>query len=288
MKAPTIMPLSEHPLCPLIGVEIRGVDLAGPLEDASFAAIRAAWLRHKVILIRGQSIEEEDMIRFGGRLGELQVHVRNDSASTRHREVLLVTNKKEDGKAIGVLGDAEAPWHVDQIYMRSPTFGTMLFGVTIPPEGGNTHICDLATAYARLPADVKSCIDGKRAINSAAHFNRTTNAGMTQEQLDRVPDVSHPLVRTHPVLGTKSLFMSHAHTIRIEGCSEAESDALLALLRAHTANREFIYEHRWRVGDVLMWDNTQTMHRRDPFDPEQIRLLRRISFMYPPEHRTPV
>jgi taurine dioxygenase len=282
------MPPSLHPLSPLIGVEVRGVDLSAALDDPVFEAIRSGWLGHKVVLFRGQRIEEEDMLRFGGRLGELQVHVRNDSASTRHREVLLVTNKKENGKAIGVLGDAEAPWHIDQIYMRFPTFGTMLFGVTIPPEGGNTHVCDLATAYERLPADVKKRIDGKRAISSAAHFNRTTNAGMTKEQLERVPDVSHPLVRTHPVLGTRSLFMSHAHTMRIEGCSDAESDALLDLLRKHTVNPEFIYEHRWQVGDVLMWDNTQTMHRRDPFDPDQIRLLRRISFMYPPEHRTPV
>lgn len=282
------MPLSLHPLSPLIGVEIRGVDLSNALEDPVFAAVRAAWLAHKVVLLRDQRIDEEDMIRFGARLGELQVHVRNDTQSTRHREVLLVTNKKEGGKAIGVLGDAEAPWHVDQIYMQYPTFGTMLYGVTIPPEGGNTHVCDLKTAYERLPDDLKRRIDGKRAISSAAHFNRTTNAGMTKEQLDRVPDVSHPLVRTHPVTGTRSLFMSHAHTIRVEDCTGAESEELLAKLRIHTVKPEFIYEHRWRVGDVLMWDNTQTMHRRDPFDPEQIRLLKRISFMYPPDQRTPV
>lgn len=282
------MALSFHPLAPLIGVEIRGVDLARELGDDAFEAIRTAWLRHKVILLRDQSLEEEDMIRFGRRLGELQVHVRTDSASTRHREVLLVTNKKENGRAIGVLGDAEAPWHVDQIYMAYPTFGTMLFGVTIPPEGGNTHVCDLGTAYERLSPDLRRRIEGKRAVSSAEYFNRTTNAGMTPEQLARVPDVSHPLIRTHPLTGTKSLFMSHAHTIRIEGCPPGESDELLAALRKHTVDPQFIYEHRWRVGDVLMWDNTQTMHRRDPFDPDQVRLLRRISFMYPPEHRTPV
>ena len=281
--------IPTRPLAPAFGVEIEGVDLSQALDDTVFAAIREAWLRHKVILLRGQVLEETDILRFGRHFGELEIHVRTDTASKDHREILLVTNKKENGRAIGVLGDAEAPWHIDQIYMRFPTHGTMLYGVAIPPAGGNTHICDMATAYETLPDTLRQRIEGRRAINSAAYFNRRHNGGMSQEQLDRVPDVSHPLVRTHPVLaGRRSLFLSPGHTARVEGMADDESAALLQALEHHATQPGLVYEHRWRVGDVLMWDNTQTMHRRDPFDPDQLRLLKRASFMYPPDQRTPV
>jgi len=280
--------LRTRALAPTHGVEILDIDLARPLDDATFAAIRAAWLTHKVLLFRGQTLEESDLVRFGRRFGELEIHVRTDTASREHPEVLLVTNKKENGKAIGVLGDAEAPWHVDQIYMKQPTHGTMLYAVSIPPEGGNTYVCDMARAYETLPADLRSRIEGRRAINSAAYFNRRHNGGMTQAQLDRVPDVSHPLVRTHPTLpGRKSLFMSPGHTMRVEGLDERASEELLQALERHATRADLVYEHVWRVGDVLMWDNTQTMHRRDPFDPAALRLLKRISFMYPQDLRTP-
>lgn len=280
------MAFTTRPLTPAFGAELENVDLSQPLDDETTRGIREAWLRNKVLLFRNQRLCEEDMIRFGRGLGELEIHVRND-ATTSYPEVLLVTNKKENGRPIGVLGDAEAPWHIDQIYQQRPTLGTMLYGVEIPPEGGNTHVCDMATAYQRLPDTVKERIQGRRAVNSAAYFNATYDGGMSAEQLARVPDVSHPLVRTHPMLGSKSLFMSPGHTSRIEGLSQDESDSLLATLRECALNDDNIYVHEWRVGDVLMWDNTQTMHRRDPFDGSQLRLLKRISFMYPPDLRIP-
>src|SRR5262249_17952178 len=147
------------------------------------------------------------------------------------------------------------------------TFGTMLYAVNIPREGGNTFVCDMAAAYQSLPEEVKRAIMGKRAVQSAAFFNSRYDGGMSAEQLAPVPDVIHPLVRTHPVLGHKALYFSLGHTRRIEGLPEDESEKLLKTLREHAVQPSRVYEHRWRVGDVLMWDNTQTMHRRDPFDP---------------------
>lgn len=110
---------------------------------------------------------------------------------------------------------------------------------------------------------------------------------MTEEQLARVPDVTHPMVRTHPMLGTKSLYFSPGHTRCVEGWSEEESQELIEELLQHATAPDLVYEHRWKVGDVLMWDNTQTMHRRDPFDADELRLLKRVSFMYPPDKRVP-
>jgi taurine dioxygenase len=281
------MPLETRPLTPNFGVEILNGDLSEPIDDRRFAELRDLWLRKKVILLRNQKISEEDMIRFGRRLGEVEIHVRNDATSKTHREVLLVSNKKENGKAIGVLGDAEAPWHSDQIYMAVPTFGTMLYAVNIPREGGNTFVCDMAAAYQTLPEATRQAIAGKRGVQSAAFFNQRYDGGMSAEQLARVPDVAHPLARTHPVLGHKALYLSFGHTKGIEGMSEDESNTLLEALRTHAVQPARVYEHRWRVGDVLMWDNTQTMHRRDPFDPNDIRLLKRISFLCPPDARAP-
>ena len=270
--------------------EIEGVDLSQPMTDDAFAAIREAWLDNKVVVFHDQKLEEEDILSFGKRFGELEIHVRNDAGSRRNPEILLVTNKKENGKALGVLGDSEAAWHVDQIYMQRPTFGTMLYGIDIPPAGGNTYVCDLASLYDRFPDTLKKRVEGKRAINSAAYYNREYNAEMSEEQLKRVPDVSHPLVRTHPLRGRKSLFFSFNHTARIEGSTENESRALIdELKRFIAANTDLVYEHSWRPGDVLMWDNTSTMHRRDSFDgAHHLRLLKRISFMYPQDCRTPV
>ena len=139
-------------LSPTLGVEISGVDLSTDLDDATFGAIREAWLRAKVAVFPGQTLTEKDLMRFGRRFGELEIHVRSTYHSRENSEVMIVSNKKEDGRAIGVLGDGEAQWHIDQSYMPQPTFGTILFGHQIPPEGGDTWFADLATAYERLPA----------------------------------------------------------------------------------------------------------------------------------------
>jgi len=283
------MAISVERLRNTFAVEIKGANLASPLSDSEFGTIHDAWLDNKVILIRDQVLDEEDIVRFGRRFGELEIHVRNDAGSRLHPEILLVTNKKENGRSLGVLGDAEANWHVDQIYMRQPTFGTMLYGVEIPPQGGNTSIFDLATLYQRLPGGLRQRIDGRRAVNSARYYNETYAGGMSVEQLKRVPDVVHPLVRTHPIRGWRSLFFSFNHTASIEGCGADESRSLIDELKGVIkANPDLVYEHRWRPGDVLMWDNTSTMHRRDSFDgAHHSRLLKRVSFKYPAEFRIP-
>jgi taurine dioxygenase len=280
-------------LTPGIGVEITGVDLSAPLDDATFAAIRETWLHGKVAVFPNQRLTESALMRFGERFGELEIHVRSTYHSRHHPEVMIVSNKREDGRAIGVLGDGEAVWHIDQSYMPQPTFGTILFGEEIPPEGGDTWFADLATAYDRLPQALKARIEGRRGVNSVDRHNRRDATGrpdlaMTAEQLKRAPDSPHPLVRTHPLLGTRSIYYSPSHTAEVEGEPEADSQPLFAELLRHMTQPDLIYKHRWHVGDVVMWDNSHTMHRRDPFPGHYSRLLKRVSFRYPPQHRVPM
>lgn len=279
-------------ITPTIGVRITGIDLTQPISDTDFAAIREAWLDAKVAVFPGQNLTEKDLMRFGERFGELEIHVRSTYHSRDNKEVMVVSNIKENGRSIGVLGDGEAQWHIDQSYMPQPTFGTILFGEKIPREGGDTWFADLVAAYARMPAELKAKVDGKRFVNSVDRHNRRDAAGrpdlaMTAEQLKRAPDSPHPAVRTHPLFGSKAIWYSPSHAAELEGLTEEESQPLFQELLGYMTQEDLIYKHRWSVGDVVMWDNSSTMHRRDPFPSHDTRLLKRVSFRYPPEHRIP-
>jgi alpha-ketoglutarate-dependent taurine dioxygenase len=165
------------------------------------------------------------------------------------------------------LGDGEAQWHIDQSYMPQPTFGTILFGAEIPPEGGDTWFADLATAYDRLPAALQAQIDGRRVINSVDRHNRREGATrpdlqMTAEQLQRAPDSPHPLVRTHPLLGTRAIYYDPSHSAEVEGLGDAASQALFAALLPHMTQPELINQHHWSVGDVVMWDKCPRRNNR--------------------------
>lgn len=279
-------------ITPTIGVEITDVNLSESLDDATFGAIREAWLHGKVAVFRGQNLTERQLMAFGGRFGELEIHVRSTYHSRQNPEVMIVSNKKEEGRAIGVLGDGEAKWHIDQSYMPQPTFGTILFGEEIPPEGGDTWFADLSAAYDRLSPELRSRIDGRHVVNSVERHNRRDSAGrpdlqMSADQLKRAPDSRHPLVRTHPVLGSRSIYYSPSHTAELDGSAEDQSQALFDALLDVMTQPDLIYRHHWTRGDVVMWDNTHTMHRRDPFPGQFTRLLKRVSFRYPEEHRIP-
>jgi len=279
-------------ITPTIGVEITGIDLTQPISDTDFAAIKETWLAHKVAVFPGQNLTEKDLMRFGERFGELEIHVRSDYHSRENKEIMVVSNLKEDGRPIGVLGDGEALWHIDQSYMPQPTFGTILFGEKIPDEGGDTWFADLVTAYDRMPDDLKAEVAGKRIVYSVDRHNRREGAKrpdlqMTAEQLKRAPDSAHPAVRTHPVFGSKAIWYSPSHGAEFEGSTEEASRPLFNELLQYMTQEDLIYKHRWRVGDVVMWDNTSTMHRRDPFPGHMTRLLKRVSFRYPADQRIP-
>jgi len=265
--------------------EVGGVDLSR-LDDGAAEAIKDAWLAHKVLVFHGQQLDEDDLVDFAERLGDVEIHLRQTRTSGR-REVLLVSNKREDGKPIGRLGNQELNWHMDQIFMAKPTAGTMLYAVEVTPEGGDTWFCDLGAAYESLPLALKARVDGMRGVHSAATADRRVGIQLTDEQRLQAPEVVHPLVRTHPLAGEKTLYFSMNHTARIEGMAEEESLELIEELRRHATSPNFVYAHHWQVGDLVLWDNAATMHRRDPFPDHFPRLMRRVGINFPADLRVP-
>lgn len=279
------MAVSVRRLAPSFCGEIEGVDLSR-LDDGASTAIKDAWLAHKVLVFHDQHLDEDGLVEFAQRLGDVEIHLRQTRTSGR-REVLLVSNKTEDGKPIGRLGNQELNWHMDQIFMAQPTAGTMLYAVEVTPEGGDTWFCDLGAAYAALPPALRARVEGMRAVHSAATADRRVGIQLTEEQRLNAPEVVHPLVRTHPLAGEKTLYFSMNHTARIDGMPEDESLELIEELRRHATSPNFVYAHHWRIGDLVLWDNAATMHRRDPFPDHFPRLMRRVGINFPADLRVP-
>jgi taurine dioxygenase len=279
------MPANVRRLAESFVGEVSGVDLAR-LDAAQIEAIKIAWLRHKVLVFHDQHLDEDQLVGFAETLGDVEIHLRQTRTAGR-REVLLVSNIKEDGKPIGRLGNQELNWHMDQIFMAQPTAGTMLYAESVTPEGGDTWFCDLGAAYAALPPSLKARVEGRKAVHSAATADRRVGIQLTEEQRIKAPEIVHPLVRTHPLAGDKTLYFSMNHTARIDGMSEDDSLPLLEELRAHATQPRFVYAHRWRVGDLVLWDNAATMHRRDPFPDHYPRLMRRVGINFPADLREP-
>jgi taurine dioxygenase len=279
------MPIAIRRLAETFVGEVSGVNLAR-LDATAVEAVKSAWLAHKVLVFHDQHLDEDALVAFAEQIGDVEIHLRQARTSGR-REVMLVSNVKEDGKPIGRLGNQELNWHMDQIFMAQPTAGTILYAIEVTPEGGNTWFCDLGAAYDELPTALRAQVDGKRAVHSAATADRRVGIHLTDEQRAKSPEVIHPIVRTHPLGGEKTLYFSMNHTARLDGMTEEDSLPILGQLRDHATNPRFVYTHHWRVGDLVLWDNAATMHRRDPFPDHHARLMRRVGVNFPAELRVP-
>lgn len=268
-------------LGPGFAVEISEVDLSADLTDEQCAKIKRLWLENKVAVFRGQNLDDDALLGFTKRFGPLFVHVRSQFNDAAHPEIMLISNIKKDGRNLGGLGDGDLAWHSDQSYSLRPVFSTLLYAVEIPAEGGGTWFCDTARAYEHLPEGIKQRIANLQQNFSIEVTVATQHISLTEEQRALKPPVTHPLVRTHPELGRKSIYLSPAHSTGIANLPEEEGRALLAELEEWADRPEFIYSHDWRVGDVVMWDNTSTMHRRDAFSPAARRMMKRTGFEFP-------
>ena len=243
--------------------EVTGADLKRD-DDEQFAAIKAAHLKHGVIVIRGQSMTPDDQIRFSRRFGPLAIHVLEDQLLEGHPEILLVSNKTEEGRYVG-LPDAGRFWHTDQSYEEKPALGSLLFAIEVPADGsGDTWFCDMTSAYDALTDDMKTRLDGLRGKHIYNHSHE--NFSLNGEQQDRLPGYDHPLVRTHPETGRKALYLGGKLLKFIVGMDETESVMLLNDLYGHCQDDRFIYKHKWRQGDLVFWDNRCTMHYAQPYD----------------------
>jgi taurine dioxygenase len=267
-------PLRSRRLAPGIGAEILDLDLRQPLEGALLAAFLEIWHAHNIVLLRGQSLTEDEQVRFAQQLGPLATTINKHDGHGSHPGVMYVSNVRKDGKLIGALPDGEMLFHSDQCYIERPCAATMLYAMEIPHAGGNTLFANMYKAYETLPTEVRRRIDGRRAMNVYDYANNPTQRGPAVAQ--DVPHYAHPMVRTHPATGRKALYVNRLMTEFIEDMPRDESDALLAQLFAQQERPEFIYEHVWRPGDLMLWDNRCTLHARTDFDASERRMLRRV------------
>lgn len=263
------------------GAEISGVDLSKPLSDEQFEQVAKAFFDNEVVVFRNQKLKPEEQIAFTRRFGILEEHVRKESRLAGHPEILIISNLLDDnGKAIGAQ-DAGRFWHSDLSYKKEPSMLSALYSIEVPEKGGkvygDTGFATTIAAYEALPEETKRKIDGLKNVHSYRFYRQKNYRAQqeekarggrtiqehepTEEQLRSVPDVETPVVRTHPVTKKKGLFINEAHTSKIVGMSDTESEALLNELYAHIRKPEFIYHHSWRPGDLLMWDNCAVQHK---------------------------
>ncbi|HZT47058.1 MAG TPA: TauD/TfdA family dioxygenase [Hyphomicrobiaceae bacterium] len=274
------MALSISPLTAAVGAEVSGVDLAA-LDDARFAAVERAWHRHSALLFRDQRLTDDDLLRFSRRFGDLDpppVNEHGRQSPPGYPDIYVVSNVlDETGRPIGSLGAGEAVWHTDMSYLELPPDASMLYALEVPPSGGDTWLCGMEAAWNMLPEELKARIRGRR-IKHDGTYNSGGYLRQGVEPTDdphKAPGAWHPAVCRHPVTGAPLLYLGRRRNSCVEGLSPAESDALLDALWTHIARPELRYEHKWRVGDLLLWDNRSTMHRRDPFDARSRRIMHR-------------
>ncbi|MET3393854.1 TauD/TfdA dioxygenase family protein [Variovorax atrisoli] len=248
-----------------VGAEILGLDISKPIGTEDFARIHKAHLDHHVLVFRNQQITPQEHIDFSRRFGPLEIHVLHQFQLKNHPEILIVSNIKENGEPIG-LGDAGVYWHSDISYKPKPSLGSLLHAQELPSEGGDTLFADQHLAWESLSPELQQRILPLKAEHSyLAKYEelRAKNPWrpkLSQAQIDQVAPAVQPVVRTHPETGRKALFVSEHFTTRIVGLPQAESDALLAELFAHSVKPEFVYRHKWEPHDLVFWDNRSLMH----------------------------
>jgi taurine dioxygenase len=262
-----------------LGAEVRVGDLRA-LDDAAFGRVLRAWHDHSVVLFRGQALSDADLIAFSRRFGDLDwapIQETGRRFVEGMPEIYIVSNVKVNGEPIGSLGDGEAVWHTDMSYLDMPPKASMLYSLEIPTSGGNTSFCSMYAIYDALPAKLRERIAGLKikhdgTYNSGGYVRQ----GVTPTDDPRTsPGALHPLVCTHPDTGRRMLYLGRRRNAYIGGLELAESEALLDELWSYVDLPQFSWEHVWRVGDLVLWDNRCTMHRRDAFDPEQRRIMHR-------------
>jgi taurine dioxygenase len=272
--------LKIAPLDGPLGARVTGIDLGRPQDAATAQALRTAWAEYLLLVYPGQSINDDQLIAFTGLFGTLDPPGPNPYGGPilpEHPEINVISNVVEDGRPIGNLGAGEAIWHGDMTYTETPPKGSVLQALELPPEGGNTYFANMYMAYEELDPDLKRDIAPLTCIHDATY----NSAGMMRRGYAEVtdpreaPGARHPLAIRHPATGRPCLFLGRRRNACIVGLPLDESEALLDTLWAHATQDKYATAHVWGPGDVLMWDNFATLHRRDAFDEASRRILHR-------------
>jgi taurine dioxygenase len=272
-------PIQVIPTGAALGAEVSGVDLKN-LDELQFAALERAWHEHQVVLVRGQTLADADLVAFSRRFGNLDLAPVQETGRRFVEgipEIYIVSNVLVNGEPIGSLGAGEAVWHTDMSYLDVPPMASMLHALEVPASGGNTSFCSMYAIYQALPAELKRRIEHLKikhdgTYNSGGYLRQGVAA---TDDPRTSPGAVHPLVCTHPDTGRRMLYLGRRRNAYLMGLELAESEALLDHLWGFVENPAFAWEHVWRVGDLVLWDNRCTMHRRDPFDASARRIMHR-------------
>jgi len=258
-----------------LGFEIKGVDLAQPVDDETIRAIEDAVVKHSVVFFRNQHLTPEQHKGFGARLGEPAIHVAKTYLLPGHPEIYIVSNVVEYGRNIGV-ADAGPTWHSDFSYLPAPASYSMLYALEVPvidgEAKGDTSFASTYAAYDALPEGRKRELERLRVIyRYGDQYEKRRQSGaklvaLTEEQKKETPDVTHPIIRTHPKSGRKCIYVSDGTSVGVVGMPENEGKQLIRELIDHCTQPEFVYRHKWQVGDLVIWDNCSSLHRANSKD----------------------
>ncbi len=280
------MPFETRPLHPSLACEVLGLRLWEAPDPETVAALRDLWARWGVLVFRRQALGEAELAAFCALFGPLERTVRTDWASPAVPEIGVISNLKDgQGQPIGGLGDGEIAWHSDQSYMMHPATGAALYALELPPAGGTTSWVDLRAAHAGLPERLRGAIEGKRGVFSYAKRlagYQGVDRVISEEAQRKTPPVAHTLAHRHPLTREQALYLDSTTTIGVAGMDAGAGAALLDEIYEEAVRPEYVYTHHWQVGDLLLWDNGFTMHRREPFDPAARRLMKRTTMILDP------
>ena len=274
------MPISVEPLSPALGAAITGVDLREPLNEADIKAVNDAFDQHIVVVFRGQDLSEADQLRTAGYFGK--VHIRRRPANGRtpggdfDTPFMMVTNIVENGKSIGAFGDGEMWFHHDTSYYPQPHRATFLYSMKLTSSGGETCFSNMYKAYENIPQALRARIEGRKVLQ-VHDYKRRERLDLSGVALEKILHHEQPIVITHPVTGRKALYISRLMSARIEGLSHDESEAALEQLFDISEDPAIVYEHHWKLGDLVVWDNWCSIHARKDFPREEPRLMRRCT-----------
>ncbi|MDH3240306.1 MAG: TauD/TfdA family dioxygenase [Alphaproteobacteria bacterium] len=279
----TTTDLKVTPMSEALGAEISGLDLRENLPQDVIDEILRLWQEHIVLIFRDQELSMEQQLAFASRFGELGerkrapegLRERTEGIYQTNENILLVTNIKVDGQPIGAFGDADMWFHIDSGYAEKPYKYTFLYGLELPSKGGNTLFANTYKVYDALPDELKAKLAGRKALHIHEYL-RTEKVDVTKD-ISNSPHYYHPVCITHPETGRKAVFVDRLMTRLIEGMEPDESERILNQLFDLIENPEFVYEHVWRLKDVVMWDNRVAVHGRTWFPKEENRLLRRCT-----------
>lgn len=272
--------LTFEPLSETIGAEIVGLDPQHVTPDDR-KALRDAWAKHHVLVMRETPMSEDVELDFAKSFGAIRMGKAASgfvSSLASKPEIMVISNIRENGTLQGLLPDGEMDWHFDGLHQKTPYFGAVLHAIEVPKTGGETRFKNMCAVYNSLPEKLRTRLDGLTATSVYDYTSTSRDAKIRDENAARA---AHPLVRVHEDSGEKALYVCRLMTERVVELSDEESSDLLEELFSRIEAFPTYYEHPWKPGDTVIWDNRCVTHARNDFDPNERRLLKRVTIIGP-------